>query len=264
MVFDIIDFDIERKRPMKIENVYFDCWDTLVEFHCEDIYWNIRGLINHCINKEEVDFKEVHLFCEDFFKKYYSAHLLYELRIEQILSLFVSFFSIRLDCSIEQCSHEILSCLSPVPVSGIDSFLTFLEQEKIPYGCLSNTVYSKEDTMSVVSKLLPNHVFSSFEVSSDFGVKKPNPLFFQSAIKKSNGNIQRSMYIGDKLFQDAYGSYRAGFTYSVFLDWKNEKKKQEAEMKSILGDFDFPHIEISSYKELQRMLKDEIIEPRKG
>lgn len=247
---------------MKIESVFFDCWDTLIEFHCQDEYWNIRCLIDHCINKEKVDFKEVFLFSENFFKKYYSSHLLYELKVEQILSLITCRFAILLDCSIEQCAHEILNRLSPVKVFGIDSFLTYLEQKKIPYGCFSNTVYPKEDTIAVVSKLLPDHPFSFFEVSSEFGVKKPNPLFFQTAMKKSNAEISKSMYIGDKLFQDAYGSYKAGFAYSVFFDWKKEKKKQLEDMRSFVGEVDFPHVEISSYEELERMMENEIVESR--
>ncbi len=246
----------EMKNVSTIKSVLFDCWDTLIEFHCENPYWNIQSLMNHCQNKSEVDFDDVFHFSENYFKQYYRSHLDYEVSVKSILALFVDSFSIQLDCSLEQCSHEILCELSPRPVNGILDFLSFLEERKITYGCLSNTIYDEKDTLDVLQKVL-HRPFRFLLASSSVSVKKPNPLFFQVGAKKMGADLSSSMYIGDKLYQDAYGSMKSGFHSSVFLDWKLQKEKQERELLEIHHVESFDHIYVTSYAQLKKRFEND-------
>ncbi len=244
------------KNVSAIKSILFDCWDTLIEFHCENPYWNIQSLMNHCQNKDEVNFDDVFLFSENYFRQYYRSHLDYEVGVRSILSLFVDHFSIRLDCPLEQCTHEILPELSPKPVKGILDFLSFLDERKIPYGCLSNTIYEEKDTLDILQKVL-GRPFGFLLASSSVSVKKPNPLFFQVGAKKMGADLSSSMYIGDKLYQDAYGSMKSGFAFSVFLDWKLQKEKQERELLEIHHVEPFDHINVTSYDELRRIIEND-------
>lgn len=244
------------KNVSAIKSILFDCWDTLIEFHCENPYWNIQSLMNHCQNKDEVNFDDVFLFSENYFRQYYRSHLDYEVGVRSILSLFVDHFSIRLDCPLEQCTHEILPELSPKPVKGILEFLSFLDERKIPYGCLSNTIYEEKDTLDILQKVL-GRPFGFLLASSSVSVKKPNPLFFQVGAKKMGAVLFSSMYIGDKLYQDAYGSMKSGFAFSVFLDWKLQKEKQERELREIHHVEPFDHIYVTSYDDLRRIIEND-------
>ncbi len=244
----------------KIKGVFFDCWDTLISFHLKNNAWNWQTLKDHAINREEINWDDVNAFCDDFYHKYYTAHLDFEVKVEQVLNLFCLYFGIQLDCPLSTCVHEILTHLDPKPVKGIDEFLTYLDEEKIPYACLSNTIYTEEDTRALIEKLVPgNHHFQFVLASGDVAVKKPNPVFFQTGVKMAKLDIKDCIYIGDKLLQDAYGSYTAGFGASIFLDWKNEVEKQSKYMTSIDKDINFPHVRVESYQELkERILNDEL------
>ncbi len=244
------------KNVSAIKSILFDCWDTLIEFHCENPYWNIQSLMNHCQNKDEINFDDVFRFSENYFRQYYGSHLDYEVGVRSILSLFVDHFSIRLDCPLEQCTHEILPELSPKPVKGILDFLSFLDERKIPYGCLSNTIYEEKDTLDILQKVL-GRPFGFLLASSSVSVKKPNPLFFQVGVKKMGADLSSSMYIGDKLYQDAYGSMKSGFAFSVFLDWKLQKEKQERELREIHHVEPFDHIYVTSYDDLRRIIEND-------
>ena len=90
------------------------------------------------------------------------------------MNLFCLNFGIKLDCPLSTCAHEILIHLDPKPVEEIDEFLTFLDEEKIPYACLSNTVYTMEDTKALIETLIPNHHFQFVLTSGDVAVKKEN------------------------------------------------------------------------------------------
>ncbi len=243
----------------KLKGVFFDCWDTLITFHLKNEAWNYQTLIDHATNRDEIDWKKVAEFCDEFYHKYYIAHLDYEVKVEQILNLFCLNFGIKLDCPLSTCAHEILIHLDPKPVEGIDEFLTFLDEEKIPYACLSNTVYAMEDTKALIETLIPNHHFQFVLTSGDVAVKKPNPVFFQTGVNMGKLEIADCIYVGDKLLQDAYGSFGAGFGSSIFLDWKNGVEKQTNYMVSQKLNVDFPHVRVESYHELkEKILHDEI------
>lgn len=238
----------------KLQAVFFDCWDTLLEFHDPDRKWNISSLMRHAINRGNFDEEEVFRFTDDFFHAYYQAHLDYELTILQILRLVKEHFHIRLDCPLETCTHEILTELAPSQVQGADDFLKFLQSRNIPFGCLTNTLYDKEDTLALLNEFYPERHFALVLASSEIGVKKPNPLFFQTGLKMAGKEITSSMYVGDKLLQDAYGSYRAGFAISCFLDWKKQKEKHLHVMESLSINTDFPYVETDGYPSLKEYL----------
>lgn len=209
----------------KINAVFFDCWDTLISFTCDEPRWNILSLEKHCTNHEAIDWDEVFRFSEEIFRKYYQSRLLFELDIIAILSLFQKYFGMELDCPIEECSHEILCYLSPKPIEGIGEFLSFLEEKGIPYYILSNTIYQTEDTLEILKRLIPDHTFGFFLGSKEVGVKKPNPVFFQIGVRMAKKNISEAMYIGDAFFQDVIGSTDAGFATSVWLNHKNKERR---------------------------------------
>ena len=237
----------------KINAVFFDCWDTLISFECNEKRWNILSLYQHCMNKEEIDWNEVFDFSEDFFKSYYTSRLLFEVDISSVLSLFVKNFGIELDCSIETCTHEILKYLDPKPIEGISEFLKLLDEKGIYYAVISNTIYPTSDTMELINKLIPGHQFGFFLGSNAVGVKKPNPLFFQTGVKMGKQDIAHSMYIGDAFYQDVIGSYNSGFCSSV---WLNHKKKEKRFYDRIDLDGKISYIEVDSYCSLISKLKE--------
>jgi putative hydrolase of the HAD superfamily len=236
----------------EIEGVFFDCWDTLLEFHMPNPYWNIQTLKDHAYNSSSYDWNEIYEFSESFFKDYYFSRLRHELKVEQILELIKRYFSLKLDYSIEQCTHEILTQLAPKPVMGASEFLSYLKTHNVPFACLSNTVYPMKDTKELLEKHL-GHEFPLVLASCDIGVKKPNPLFFKTGVREMGLNVENCIYIGDKLVQDCYGSYLSGFYRSVYLNWKDDLKKQLKTLKDT-NTPEFEYLEVDCYSTLMEKL----------
>lgn len=239
-----------------IKGVFFDCWDTLIRFHLKDEDWNTHSLKKHAIGFSNYDWNEIDLFAEQFFSDYYAAHLEYEISISQIINLFVRYFSIQVDCSIDQIAHEILDSLDPTPVDGVREILDFLNDKDIYHAVISNTVYREDDSMAILDRLLPNHGLSFFYGSSEAVFKKPNPNLFLCALKPTGLNIKDCMYIGDAFYQDVMGSARAGFGKSVWLNYK-KKKKDDFLSKDWFEGLDY--LEVDGYDTLLKEMKKEIL-----
>ena len=234
--------------------VFFDCWDTLIRFKADDERWNLRPLYNHCINKDSIDWDQVFSFLESFIKKYYFSRSLYEIPVEAIHNLVRMNFDILLDCTVEQTGKEVLSYLNPEPVDNVSDFLCELEKLSIPYYVLSNTIYPMKETKDVIEKHLPGHKFGFVLASKDIGVKKPNELFFTTGVHMANKELLNSIYIGDAFFQDVYGSNKAGFNNSVWLNHKGKKAEVEYERHPGLDKIDY--LEVDGYNSLIEILKD--------
>jgi FMN phosphatase YigB (HAD superfamily) len=202
--------------------VFFDCWNTVITFQERTKNWNTQALQRHCLHPRKVDWKKVEAFSDHFFHAYYHSMDCFEIMAVQYLRLLVLNFDIALDCPVEACVHDILTNLNPSPVSGIEDFLAYLDTEKIDYAILSNTIYDDDDTMALVSRLLPNHHFRFFLGSASIGVKKPNPLFFQTGLHIAGKKASASIYIGDSFQADVIGSTQAGFRESVWLNLRRQ------------------------------------------
>lgn len=238
---------------MKIKAFFFDCWSTLITFEEKDPHWNTIPLQNHAINASRIPWEEVHAYAKDFLDQYYRSHSLYEISASSMHELICARFGIELDCSYEQTADETLDYLDPKPVINIQKLLSFLNAREIPYYVVSNTIYSAHKTKEVIERVLSPYKFPVVIASKDYGVKKPNPLFFQAAVAKVKENIQESVYLGDAFYQDVYGSYNAGFASSVWVNWKG---KDQAVIRSHFPEIgEVPHFEIHDYAELVERLE---------
>lgn len=237
----------------EIDAVFFDCWDTLLKFVKKDDYWNIQPIIDHCTNREEIDFSKVQSFVDEFLHTYYLSYSFYEISYEAVVNLVIKTFSIALDCSTSVLMEEVLNHLLPEEIYKASEFLSFLDDNDIPYAVLSNTIYSKKETERLIHKFYPNANFKFVLASYDIGIKKPNPLFFKTGVDMLNKDITKSMYIGDSYNQDVFGSHRAGFKYSAWLN-PTHKSFDSRVNENILDDDGV--IDIEGYDDLIEFIKE--------
>ena len=111
-------------------------------------------------------------------------------------------------------------------MEGLQDFLDLLEGNGIPYAILSNTIYDEDDTAEIVHKLLPKANFRFLLGSSSIGVKKPNPLFFKTGMKRMGVLPENSLYIGDSFMADVVGANRAEMNGAIWLNWRRREKEQ--------------------------------------
>ncbi len=63
--------------------------------------------------------------------------------------------------------------------------------------------------------------FSTITTSEEVGVKKPNPLIFNSALKKANVKASTSIMIGDTFEADILGAERVGMK-TLYYNYRKE------------------------------------------
>ncbi len=233
--------------------VFFDCWDTLISFKSKTPSWNIACLEKHSINKTEIDWAQVALFTEQFFRRYFRSSNGYEIKDSQLLTLLCHNFHIKLDCSVDDCVHEVLLSLDPQPVEGIERFLSLLNEDEIYHAVLSNTIYDSDDTFKLVNKLLPENGLSFFLGSAEVGVKKPNPLFFNTGLKMSGFRPSESVYIGDSFLADVQGANLSLFSNVIWLNFSKKDVTQFSDLPTYLG---LRYVEVSSYDEVINLYKE--------
>jgi FMN phosphatase YigB (HAD superfamily) len=238
----------------KIKAVFFDCWDTVISFKEKNKHWNTQALKHHCLNLSDVSFEEVEAYAQKFLKGYYMSFSNYEITAKQFLTLLCRNFDLKLDCPISQCTHEILTNLDPQMIPGLDSFLRYLESNGLYYAILSNTIYDEKDTLDIINKLVSPNRFRFFLGSADIGVKKPNPDFFLTGLKMAGFKPEEAVYVGDSLFADVYGSNKAGFKKSIWLNLKNQNPDN---FEHVPEKDKLEYINCHSYQEVIQAFKDQ-------
>ena len=236
-----------------LKAVFFDCWDTLIRFETKTSSWNTQCLEKHSKNHQQVDWEKVHAFANDFLMKYLHDESIYEIQAVQFLTMLTNLFKIELDCPVSVCVHEILSLLSPSPLANVEDFLDLLNRDGIFHAVLSNTIYDAKESFDLLNHLLPKNGLSFFLGSSEIGVRKPSSLFFEAGLSKAGFEKHNSIYIGDSLVEDVFGSRKAGFHKSIWLNWKkadyiDSNRRSLSEMKSV--------VVVSSYHEIINLYKE--------
>ena len=111
------------------------------------------------------------------------------------------------------------------PYAGAAQLLKSLKQAGMQVDLLSNAqrLYTEEEMRNSGLYDLFDHVF----ISSDFGVKKPDPHFFEEALKKTGFAPEDCLMIGNDLACDIEGALSAGMAgYYIF---SNLSPKEDGE-----------------------------------
>ena len=103
-------------------------------------------------------------------------------------------------------------------------------------GVISNIGFSGHALKNRINRLLPDNRFEFIIASSEYMVRKPNPLIFRLALSKANLSADEVCYCGDNTENDVMGAYGAGifpvwYHSLIQNDWRDETldKKPECE-----------------------------------
>jgi len=87
--------------------------------------------------------------------------------------------------------------------------------------------------------------------SSDYGLRKPHPLLFQAALRKSGLSGDEVWFCGDSILRDVEGAAGAGI-FPVWYqnpDFENPHRNQEADLTPTCE-----HLQLSEWDELLPIL----------
>ncbi|RKJ40934.1 HAD family hydrolase [Acutalibacter sp. 1XD8-33] len=131
------------------------------------------------------------------------------------------------------------------PHPGTAEMLDFLRTQGIPTGVISNIGWSGQALAHRLTKLFPAHQFQFVLASSEYGIRKPDPLLFQIALRKAGLPPEKVWYCGDNWEADVEGAHRAG----LFPVWMGGGGAPP-------GGGDFPYLKISAWRELADALEE--------
>ena len=105
--------------------------------------------------------------------------------------------------------HNVKIALLRPFAETIDT-LIYLKSQGYRLGVISNGI-----TIKQWEKLVRLNVYSFFDAvitSEEVGAKKPDKLIFDVALRKMNGDPEKSIMIGNKFKEDALGAVNAGMS----------------------------------------------------
>lgn len=102
---------------------------------------------------------------------------------------------------------------------GAADMLSGLCLRGVRTGVISNLGWTGEALADRLRRLLPEHAFEFVIASSDYGVRKPDPLIFRAALSRAGLPPEDVWYCGDQIAADVTGAQQAG----LFPVWYEEQ-----------------------------------------
>ena len=138
------------------------------------------------------------------------------------------------------------ACPGELMPSAAD-MLAQLRARGIRTGVISNLGWSGEALKDRLHRLLPEHAVEFVIASSDYGVRKPNPLIFQAALTKAGLYPDDVWFCGVQIDADVFGAQAAG----IFPVWYEDQTIPNAFAKKNAGlAITSEHLHIHHWREL--------------
>ena len=125
-------------------------------------------------------------------------------------------------------------CVDSRLINGVKDFLEWCKQNKISLGVCTN----KQDYLSVdlLRKLKINHFFEYIAGSNTFDYCKPDPRHITNIIDILQGNIKKSLMIGDSEV-DSMAAVSADIPFILVEDGYTDKNINQIPHKHLIKDF---------------------------
>ena len=127
---------------------------------------------------------------------------------------------------LERIYWENSSQVSKTP--NIEKLLAYLRENNIRSGVLSNLKYSGSALRERINKNLPDNDFEFILSTCDYIMRKPNPLIFELALRKSGLMADEVWFCGDTIDYDVVGAKNVG----IFPVWYKEVTTIESQERS--------------------------------
>lgn len=201
-----------------VTDVFFDLDHTLWDFEKNSALTFHKILVEHEVAVDIPKFLEVYVPANLVFWKLYREEKITKtnLRYQRLKTVFDSLNYTISDDTINSLSEEYISHLSSFNhlFPNTIEILEYLSP-KYRLHIITNGFQEIQD-----KKLKNSGIFSYFEhiIDSEMaGVKKPNPIIFELALKKANVVPQKSLMIGDSLEADILGAKGSGLHALHFI-----------------------------------------------
>lgn len=246
------------KKP---EMILFDFGNTLLYEVENDPVRGERAAFEYIVeNPDNVTPEAAAAFDKEIFGMFREAHRLgFEIPYRQMLKGKYERLGITFSIGIEELESvlwENARRMKPMP--HVAEMLDFLHENGIRTGVISTLSRSGQALEHRFSKELSNNRFEFVMTSSEYGVQKPNPLLFETALKKAKLAGDKVWYCGDNIKADVHGSHAVGM-FPVLYEGEMEVENPWAHCNDgVTAECEYLHIH--DWREMIEVLKALIAE----
>lgn len=212
---------------MKIKHVFFDLDHTLWDFEKNSDLAFLEIFEKNKVHVPITDFLMAYKPLNREFWRLYREEKISkkELRYRRLKQ---TFDAVNFEVSDDLIDILAVEYIQALPLNnflfeGTFEILEYL-QPKYDLHIITNgfeEIQSKKMKSSKISGYFKNVI-----TSESVGVKKPNPLVFEHALKVANATKENSIMIGDSIEADIYGAINSGIQ-AIHCDFENENIKNE-------------------------------------
>ncbi|MDR3311245.1 MAG: HAD-IA family hydrolase [Oscillospiraceae bacterium] len=135
----------------------------------------------------------------------------YEVTEESYMRLAYGLLGIEFGVPYEELSRVFWDgCSDCAVMPHIEELLEYLQTRGIRTGVISNLTHSGDTLRGRIDRMLPRNGFEFIIASSDYGVRKPDPLIFELALAKADLAPEDVWFCGDDVRCDVDGAAAAG------------------------------------------------------
>jgi putative hydrolase of the HAD superfamily len=235
---------MELKKP---RGIIFDFGDTLMQEESVNILDGYERLLEFVVNPNSITAQEVTDFTnemeKDLRQKKDQSGL--EISLPNFFRLAFDRLGLAFHLSYEQMEREFWeAAVVHHPSPGISGFLDFLDTQGIIKAVLSNASVCRETLTKDLSKYHLDRYFAFVMSSAEYGIRKPNPMLFEAAIKKMGIFPHEIWFAGDRLDNDIIGARNSG----LFPIWYN--------YRNLTNDTGCHYLEIRNWQDLQQIIQN--------
>ena len=199
--------------------ILFDYAHTLAWSPVTDFVRGERALFQHvtenpfAVTPEDAS----RLGTEIWLKQRDARHGGVEIHEHQQLRLKYDALGLKFDLPMDELEKLLWAAASEEePMPGAKAMLAALRRMGIRTGVISNLGWSCQALTERLTAML-DHEFEMVLVSSEYGMRKPDPLLFRAALGKAALQPEDVWFCGDQIEADVYGAQNVGI-FPVWYD----------------------------------------------
>jgi len=240
------------KRP---EMIIFDYGHTLLGEPGFDTLRGEEALFEYIkSNKKNLTFKQVNDFSRELLKKISIVRGMgIELHEWQFQRLLHEYLEIELSVSFAEAENIFWDNTCPGAVMpDADKMISYINANGIRSGVISNIGFSGQALAMRINRLLPQNRFEFIIASSEYMIRKPDPMLFELALKKAGISAGDVWFCGDNIKADVEGSAAVGI-FPVWYEDETMENLWRGQEKGVTPHCE--HLHIHDWNELIEVLE---------
>jgi FMN phosphatase YigB (HAD superfamily) len=197
--------------------VLFDLYDTVLKNESFDFLRGVAYVYENYL-ADRCTFDELRAYTDSFLPLYHQRHIDHsEVHfVKDELPLWFSHYGKTLPDDIDGLEYAVMSAMQQGGIlPEMRALLEELRERGIPMYILSNTIFSAEATRRHLAQHGVLDYFEEVYASSEAGVRKPSPRFFDWAISDIQVHHpelkkEEMLFVGNDYVTDAHGGINAG------------------------------------------------------